>query len=211
MEQSTSTLAINRVMSTESFTNFNQVPEKKGIPAYLYPGNAYEIVTGLTSVRKDVPLVNFDEDTSYLEILGRALLDYAKNIPATSLHATQLNMNVQGMILRDHNDKWILAFNPIVVFESPETAEAVEGDPSFPGVTVKIRRPFKVRVRFRDLNGQVNTRMLEGGPARFFQHEFDRNQGKFFWMAADKFHRARAMKDWKQCERKLRTWTKTVA
>lgn len=194
---------------TSHFGNLPELP-RRGPPSYLFPGDPYNIRMGYSSVKKNLPFYNFDNPPIEPEVVGQALVDYLKSIGGVSLSAYQLGFEFQAMVIRDHDNKFMVCFNPTIVWSSPETAEAEEGSQSFPGVKVLIKRPFKIRVRYRDINGAVQTKALEGAPARFFQHEFDRVSGSVFWMAADKFHRSRAMKDWKQCERKLRTWTKNI-
>lgn len=205
MNNETSALAL--LTSREQKSNRNQ----KSIPDYLYPGDPYNIQIGISSVKKNLIPFNFDAPPIEADIVGRALVDYLKNIDGTSLSAVQLGFNFQSMILKDYDSKFMLCFNPIIVWESAETATADEQDLSFPGVTVKITRPYKIRVRYRDVNGTINTKPLEGAVARFFQHEYDRNRGQIFWMRADSYHRAKAIKEWKQAERKLRNWTKMLA
>lgn len=181
------------------------------IPFYLYPNSTYNIKTGYASVKKDVPFFDFDNPPVEPEVVGRALVDYLKNVGGVSLSAIQLGFDFRAMVIKDHDDKFMVCFNPTIVWESPETAVSTEGSQSFPGVTVKVKRPYRIRVRYRDVTGVVQTKALEGAVARFFQHEYDRVIGNIFWMKAEPFHRTRAIKDWKSAERKLRTLTKAVA
>lgn len=205
MNNDVSRLALNTA------TYDNSAPVKRGIPSYLYPGDSYNIRMGLSSVKKDLPNFNFDDPVIEPEIVERALVDYAKNIQTTSLSAYQLGFDFKAMITRSYDNKFNVYFNPSLVHESAEFAVGEEVDPSFPSVVVKIKRPYMIRARVRNAQGVVNTISLEGAMARFFQHEYDRLQGKLFWMSADEYHRSKAMRSWKQCERKLRTWIKTLA
>lgn len=193
---------------TSHFGNLPELP-RRGPPSYLFPGDPYNIRMGYSSVKKNLPFYNFDAFTIEPDIIGRALVDYLKNIGGVSLSAYQIGFDFQAMVIRDYDDKFMVCFNPTIVWYSPETAEADEGSQSFPDVKVKVKRPYKIRVRYRDISGVVQTKSLEGAVARFFQHEYDRVQGNIFWMAADTFHRNRAITQWKSAERKLKKLVKS--
>lgn len=210
MFETTSQLALN----TATYQNASpptQLHTIRGIPSYLYPGDKYNIRMGLASVKKDILNFNFDNPPIEPEVVERALHDYMKNIDASSLSAYQLGFDFKAMIIRAHDNKFNVYFNPLIVHTSAEFAVTEEVDPSFPSVVVKIKRPYSIRARVRNGLGQVSTITLDGALSRFFQHEYDRIQGNIFWMNADTLHRNRAVRDWKQSERKLRTWVKTLA
>ena len=61
-----------------------------------------------------------------------------------------------------------------------------EGCLSFPGVTLAVKRPSVIKVKFNDLEG--NERYLEcaGGLARCIQHEVDHLDGVLFNTRAKK-------------------------
>lgn len=181
--------------------------DRGGLPEYLMAGSKYNIKIGISSV-KTVPYFDFNNPPIEPEVVGRALVDYMKNIPCDTLSAVQLGFDFKVIATRDYESKFVIYFNPLVVNVSDETALAIESDPSFPGLEVKIRRPWSVRIRYREGNGEVQTRTLEGALARLFLHENDRNEGKPFYMAADTYHKNKAVKDWKSLQRRHNQWIK---
>ena len=74
----------------------------------------------------------------------------------------------------------LVLVNPKVVVVSEAKAMMNEGCLSFPGVTLSVKRPSVIKVKFNDLEG--NERYLEcaGGLARCIQHEVDHLDGVLF-------------------------------
>ena len=73
-----------------------------------------------------------------------------------------------------------------------------------PGIVVKVQRPYEVRFRYQDANGEIYTKHFNGAKARFALRCMDMMEGKIFWDHADYFHRQRAKRKWKLVERKIR-------
>jgi peptide deformylase len=70
-------------------------------------------------------------------------------------------------------------FNPeILETEGEETVH--EGCLSFPGLYLKVKRPFKIKVRYTEMNGNEKEVTFEGLTARIFQHELDHLNGVKF-------------------------------
>lgn len=65
----------------------------------------------------------------------------------------------------------IVCFNPIIVDESEEQIVLEEGCLSFPGLSVKVKRPRRIKVRYTEPNGNVVTKVFDGLTARVFMHE----------------------------------------
>ena len=108
--------------------------------------------------------------------------ELADNLYETMVHnkGIGLSANQCGLPYRVfviHSNPRIVCFNPIVVDASDDKVTLIEGCLSFPGFYVKVARPTAVRVRYADATGQVQTRTLQGLPARVFQHEFDHMEG----------------------------------
>lgn len=76
--------------------------------------------------------------------------------------------------------KPIKIVNPEIIEKSKEKVEYEEGCLSFPGITEKIYRPSKVKVKFLDENGNENIREFEGLEAIAIQHEIDHLNGILF-------------------------------
>jgi peptide deformylase len=91
-----------------------------------------------------------------------------------------------------------VCFNPKIVQYGEMEVVLEEGCLSYPGLVVKVKRPQHIRVRFNTPNGEVLTKQFTGMTARVFQHEYDHLDGLRFYDKANKFHRDKAMKEWKK-------------
>jgi peptide deformylase len=69
---------------------------------------------------------------------------------------------------------------------------------TFPGLTVKIKRPQHIRVRFQTPNGDTLTKQFTGMTARIFQHEIDHLDGIVFYNRANRVHRDTALEKWRR-------------
>jgi peptide deformylase len=70
--------------------------------------------------------------------------------------------------------------DPEIVWRSEEEEEAKEGCLSLPGLVGVVKRPARVRVRARDLNGEVYEVEGEGLLAKALCHELDHLDGVLF-------------------------------
>lgn len=87
------------------------------------------------------------------------------------LAATQIGVPVQVFVM--HATPMRVVINPRIIETSPELVDLDEGCLSYPGVTVRIKRPIWIRARYNDINGTARNYRFEGITARIFQHEFD--------------------------------------
>lgn len=90
--------------------------------------------------------------------------------------------------------KQYVCFNPKIVFESEEQTFHSEGCLSFPGVSAKIKRPAKIRLRFRTPNGDVTTETFTNLTARVIHHEIEHLNGKLFFNKLSRVKREQALK-----------------
>lgn len=160
----------------------------------LIVGNAYQVVP---------EKVEFNIDNQ--EIISRVieqLVLVCEQRKAVSLSAPQLGHNLQVFVLKDY-DGYRSFVNPKIVHEFEELAQATEISLSYPGLAVKVNRPYSVRVRYQTSKGETKTETLEGGLARLFQHEMSHMRGKPYWEDANFINRNKAIKDWKSIKRKL--------
>lgn len=143
-----------------------------------------------------------EEERKLLSKVIGELVRVCNNLSAVGLSAPQLGYNLQVFVIKNFTE-YKAYINPRIVHESDELAQATEICLSFPGLAVKINRPYSIRVRYQNINGETKTENLEGGPARLFQHEMTHMNGKVFWDDANFFNRNKAIKDWKSIKRKL--------
>ena len=71
---------------------------------------------------------------------------------------------------------WVL-FNPEIISTSAETLSALEGCLSFPDITAPVTRAVEITVRYLDMSGKPQERVLRKFLARVIQHECDHLHG----------------------------------
>jgi len=81
-----------------------------------------------------------------------------------------------AIILRE--EKYILINPELIECSGNETSE--EGCLSFPGIFAQVTRPYCIKVKTNDINGEVKFIEVEGYIARAFLHEMDHLDGKLF-------------------------------
>ena len=101
-------------------------------------------------------------------------------------------------------EKIIVCFNPKVVDTSSEQLYLEEGCLSFPEFILKVKRPKKIKVRYTEPNGNVETKVFDGMTARVFQHELDHLDGIVYTSRANKIHLEQARKAKKKLQRKIK-------
>jgi len=104
-------------------------------------------------------------------------------------------------------DEIIPCFNPVIVDQSTEMILLEEGCLSYPGLSVKVKRPKKIKVRFAEPNGNVVTKVFDGITSRAFQHELSHLNGIVHLNEASYIHRKQALTQWKQIKRKVKNET----
>ena len=116
---------------------------------------------------------------------------------ALGIAANQVGTPYRIFAMRGHPENFV-CFNPKIVQPSEKTVVLEEGCLSYSGLLVKIKRPEFVRVRFTTPNGDTITRQFVGMSARVFQHEYEHLDGVRFYDNANRFHRERAMREWRK-------------
>ena len=125
-------------------------------------------------------------------------LDLVSDMAETMIHhrgiglaANQVDIPYRVIIVMA--DELIPMFNPKIVDSSDEQIVLEEGCLSFPRLFVKIKRPRKVRVRYADPTGKVQTEVFDGIVARAIQHEIDHIDGKCHLSRANRIHKDQAI------------------
>lgn len=116
--------------------------------------------------------------------LARDLAETMLSRGGVGLAANQAGLRHRAFVL--WGSPIIPVFNPRLTDASTDTVLLEEACLSFPGLTVTVRRPKAIRVRFQVPNGQVITRRFEGMTARAFQHEMDHLDGVLFFADASR-------------------------
>jgi len=122
------------------------------------------------------PVARFDRR---LANLASAMVATMRASAGLGLAAPQVGVSarVAVAVLDDEAADATVLVNPEIV-ETDGWEVADEGCLSFPGVYVKIGRFARVKVRYRDVEGEVHEREVEGLPARAVQHELDHLDGR---------------------------------
>jgi peptide deformylase len=130
--------------------------------------------------------------------LSKAVIEHE----GMGLAANQLGLPYRAFVIR--SSPMLVIFNPIVVDISTEMVYLEEGCLSYPGLSVKIKRPKAIRVRYTQPNGEIVTRSFNGLTARVFLHELDHLNGITHIDRATGFHKEQALKNIKKDQNPLR-------
>jgi peptide deformylase len=128
---------------------------------------------------------------------AKELVEFMYDRNGIGLAANQVGFAYRVFAMRGAPENFV-CFNPKIIHSSEKTIILEEGCLTFPGLTVKIKRPQHVRVRFTTPNGEIITKQFTGMTARIVQHELDHLDGIVFYNKANRFHRDKALEKWKR-------------
>ena len=82
----------------------------------------------------------------------------------------------------DKNDSGIKEtfINAEIIERSEKTWEDEEGCLSIPGLLQKVKRNWKIKIRYFNKEFEPQTRIFSGATARMIQHEYDHTKGVIF-------------------------------
>ena len=123
--------------------------------------------------KKSVPVV-YVGPTEQSLLFG--LLAAMRENKGVGLAAPQVGINWQ-IFVADIGDGPLAFINPRIIKKSGGDV-IEEGCLSIPGVTVMVRRPERIVVRYIDENNQPHEKIYEEMMARVIQHEMDHLDGK---------------------------------
>lgn len=119
--------------------------------------------------------------------------------------ANQCGLRYRVFVLM--SEELIPCFNPRIVDTSEETIVMEEGCLSYPGLSVKVKRPRKIRVRFTEPNNNTTTKVFDGMTSRAFQHELSHLDGIVHLNEASYIHKRQALTEWKLIQRRVKNET----
>jgi peptide deformylase len=139
------------------------------------------IKIGHRTLRKKADRVEvFDEK---LKRFAEDLIETMQINEGIGLAATQVNVKKQVFVIDKSliNEDWLpqAYINPEII-ESIGSETVEEGCLSIPGIRAEVERPFTIKVRYQNLEGETVMEELEGLHARVFQHEHDHLHGILF-------------------------------
>ena len=166
------------------------------------------------------PFINVDDGTIELEIkhdflhsedleqfdfnnpqidpvdLSQSMVKLMRKEMGYGLAANQVGLPLKVFVL--DGEPAYAVFNPRITYFGEEEILLEEGRLSYPGLTIKIKRPRFLRARFQDPYGDFVTKQFDGITSRVFQHEYDHLQGVDFTRKVSKLKRDMAIKRWKK-------------
>jgi peptide deformylase len=114
-----------------------------------------------------------------LTLLAKRLAVTRRKFGGIGLSANQCNIEARMFVIGT-DDFEMVCINPEVTWQSPDEANDKEGCLSFPGMALRVKRPFTIAVKYQDLDGNVVEQTLDGITARCYLHELDHMNGVVF-------------------------------
>jgi peptide deformylase len=116
-------------------------------------------------------------------LLIESMIETMYACKGVGLAAPQVGINQQIFVM-DVGDGPFTVINPEILHRSGSSRQE-EGCLSIPGVTIEVKRPQRLKVRYVDAYHQPVEREISNFLARVFQHENDHLQGKMIVDYAD--------------------------
>lgn len=133
-----------------------------------------------------------------IRTLAADMLETMYDAPGVGLAAIQIGVTKRVVTIdtsKDENARQPQVFiDPEIVWASEEKRVYDEGCLSIPEYYGEVERPDRVRVRFRDLNGETREIDADGLLATCIQHEIDHLDGVLFIDHLSKLKRDRVIK-----------------
>ena len=137
-----------------------------------------------------------------LRELARDLLETMHAAPGIGITAPHIDVSLRVVVLDlDPIDGARTYVNPEIAWASPETIAHQEGSVSMPGVSDDIRRHARVRISYRDVDGNAYIEEAEGLRAVCHQHEIDQLNGLFWIQRLSRLKRERLIKRFEKLSR----------
>jgi peptide deformylase len=145
------------------------------------------------------PVIVFDDA---LRELAQDLTDTMHAAPGIGITAPHIGVSLRVVVLDlDAIDGARTYVNPEIIWASPEMIMHQEGSVSMPGVNDDIRRHGRVRISYRDVDGNAQTEESEGLRAVCHQHEIDQLNGLFWIQRLSRLKRERLIKRFEKVSR----------
>ncbi len=141
-------------------------------------------------LRKTINRFNLNEINSEL-INVLAKLMYENN--GVGISANQVGLDNRFFIY-DVGDGPVCILNPYIIYRSSDMLSQDEGCLSLNGVTVSVKRPALITLKYLDIDNHEHTENFTGEKARVFQHEIDHLDGKLIIDYLSAYDKERAKK-----------------
>jgi peptide deformylase len=134
------------------------------------------------------------------------MFDTMYEAPGIGLAAIQIGVPLRVVTVdlarKDEPKEPLVFINPEIVWSSEERSVYEEGCLSIPDYYEEVERPERVRVRYRDAEGQAQERDCDGLLATCIQHEIDHLNGRLFIDYLSKLKRDRVAKKFAKAARR---------
>jgi len=145
------------------------------------------------------PVTVFDDA---LRELAGDLLDTMHAAPGIGITAPHIGVSLRVVVLElDAGEGPRTYVNPEIIRTSPEMLLHKEGSVSMPGVVDEVERHARVRIRYQDLDGNIQTEDSDGLRAVCHQHEIDQLDGMFWIKRLSRLKRERLIKRFEKLSR----------
>jgi peptide deformylase len=123
------------------------------------------------------------EITNDISSIWVDMIDTMNAMPGIGLAAPQIGIDLRLAVVdaSEARNKPIKLANPEILQSSLEYSEIEEASPNLSGISVKIKRPKKVTVRFLNKDGFIDRKDFTGLWATSIQHQIDHLNGKMFF------------------------------
>ena len=152
--------------------------------------------------RLAIPAVSVTVFNDGLHELAGDLLETLHAAPGIGITAPHVGISLRVVVLDlDPIDGARTYVNPEIIWASPDMILHQEGSVSMPGVNDEISRHARVRIRYQDVDGNLETEESEGLRAVCHQHEIDQLDGLFWIKRLSRLRRARLIKRFEKISR----------
>jgi len=129
-------------------------------------------------LKKEIP--PHTGDASELRETSISMLGHMIHYGGIGMAAPQVNLNLNLFVMGHKSFGYWTCINPEILAMSETTETISEGCLSFPGLFLKIPRPYTVKAKFTDIFGKTYIVDFEGIWARVFLHEYEHLHGVLF-------------------------------
>lgn len=145
------------------------------------------------------PVTAFDAG---LRELAADLLETMRAAPGIGITAPHVGVSLRLVVLELDAKMGAQSYvNPQVEWASPEMILHKEGSVSMPGVNDEVQRHARVRISYRDLDGNTRAEESDGLRAVCHQHEIDQLDGLFWIQRLSRPKRERLVKKYEKMSR----------
>ena len=131
------------------------------------------------------------EITDEIRAIWEDMIDTMEAMPGVGLAAPQIGVMLRLAVVdaSEKRGQAVRMANPEILHSSIEYREHEEASPNLPGVSMKIKRPRAVTVKFIDDKGMTIRQDFVGLAATSVQHQIDHLNGKMYFDNLSKLKR----------------------